>query len=166
CDSNPCRNGGHCFDDDNSFVCVCHSGFAGMHCENAEQGTTMSSKIDLSNVSATYVARYPTKTSTLTSTPYPTTTATDVSTKTPYPITTAITANATEITHPTSSIMSPATTNGSKTETTTTMLPDTTKDGKTGTITSKFDCSAVDTGAGHNTDGNVNPFMSEYAKKV
>ena len=33
CESNPCKNGGTCFDLINSFSCSCLSGFIGKTCE-------------------------------------------------------------------------------------------------------------------------------------
>ncbi|XP_062857522.1 delta-like protein 4 [Trichomycterus rosablanca] len=35
CDSNPCRNRGHCTELDNSYSCTCLPGFEGTHCENS-----------------------------------------------------------------------------------------------------------------------------------
>ena len=33
CSSNPCKNGGTCFDQVNSFRCVCQAGYAGKTCQ-------------------------------------------------------------------------------------------------------------------------------------
>ena len=34
CDSNPCMNGGSCYDGDNSYTCDCTSGFSGENCDS------------------------------------------------------------------------------------------------------------------------------------
>ena len=33
CDSNPCKNGGECTDNDGDFQCICLSDFTGLQCE-------------------------------------------------------------------------------------------------------------------------------------
>uniref|UniRef100_A0A674NAK5 Delta-like protein n=1 Tax=Takifugu rubripes TaxID=31033 RepID=A0A674NAK5_TAKRU len=34
CDSQPCRNGGHCLDSENGYTCECPQAFEGTHCEH------------------------------------------------------------------------------------------------------------------------------------
>ena len=41
CDENPCKNGGTCVPEFNSYSCVCHAGYTGMHCENGELLSTI-----------------------------------------------------------------------------------------------------------------------------
>ncbi|XP_052083587.1 sushi, nidogen and EGF-like domain-containing protein 1 [Mytilus californianus] len=180
CDSSPCKNGGHCYDDDNSFVCVCHSGFEGIHCENgrtithpptatirytvspAGQETTLLNKIDLSNVSLTNTsssvsttATYSTKTATAasTTTAYPTKTAIPVSNTTAYQATTATSAASVKRT------------TSFANESTTTAHPTTTDVSPKQTATTLLThttkhATKVDTFTEQNTDGNVvNPFM-------
>ncbi len=36
CSSNPCLNGGICFEGPNSYFCLCSDGFQGDQCENGE----------------------------------------------------------------------------------------------------------------------------------
>ena len=38
CDSNPCQNNGHCFDQIGSYKCVCQIGYNGTNCEIESPG--------------------------------------------------------------------------------------------------------------------------------
>ncbi|XP_060567655.1 uncharacterized protein LOC132726360 [Ruditapes philippinarum] len=42
CDPNPCSNGAACIDGDNSFTCVCLTGFKGTYCEQRNRADTCS----------------------------------------------------------------------------------------------------------------------------
>ena len=59
CESNPCDNGGTCFDDSNGYTCACQPGFTGTHCEAGQDSSMFTFlKEDFANLTSLLLVVY------------------------------------------------------------------------------------------------------------